>query len=81
MYNVRKTRIPARRVRLCDYVPHGGSVVEIREHHTGGLFPKHYTTLTFYTGEAYVEYTVESHIPVDVERTYEQITHTVKEKK
>lgn len=73
--------MPAKLVRVGDYVPMGGFVTGIRKSRTGGLFPKSYVTLTLYTGDDYVNYTVESHIPVDVERIYEIITRNTKEKK
>lgn len=63
--------MPAKLIRIDDYVPMGGWVKSIRKRRTGGLFAKSYITLTFYTGEDYVDYTTESHIPVDVERIYD----------
>jgi hypothetical protein len=59
----------------------GGWVMSISKSGTKGLFPKSYITLTFNTGDDYVDFTTEAHIPVDVERIYEQIAHSNKEKK
>lgn len=81
MENVRSILVPAKLIRIGDYVPMGGWVVKIRKSGTRGLFPKSHITLTFCTGDDYVDYTVESHIPVDVERIYEQVARTTKEKK
>lgn len=72
--------MPAKLIRIGDYVPMGGWVVGMSKSRTKGLFPKSYINLTFYTGDDYVDFTVESHIPVDVERIYEQVAHTLKEK-
>lgn len=77
---VRQIRVPVRLIRLTDFVPFGGWVVDIRQHRTGGLFPKSYVTLTFYTGEKYVDFTVEDHLPIDIERVDEQVAQN-KEKK
>ena len=74
-------QVPAKLIRFNDYVPYGGFVKDIKESRTGGLFPKWYITLTFFTGDDYVDYTTEAHIPVDVERIYEQVAHSNKEKK
>lgn len=73
--------MPARLIRVGDYVPMGGWVMSISKSGTKGLFPKSYITLTFNTGDDYVDFTTEAHIPVDVERIYEQIAHSNKEKK
>ena len=73
--------VPAKHIRVGDFVPMGGWVTAIRKSGTTGLFPKSYITLTFYTGEDMVDFKTEAHIPVDVERIYEQVAHTNKEKK
>lgn len=72
--------MPAKLVRIGDYVQWGGFVIATRKSRTGGLFPKSYTTLTFYTGDDVVDFTMEDHMPFDVERIYEQVAHTLKEK-
>lgn len=81
MVIVRRTRVPANLLRKDDYVFHGGIIVAIEKSRTGGLFPKSYIHLTFYTGEDYVKFTTEDHFPVDIERKYEEVTSTTKEKK
>lgn len=53
----------------------------IKKSRTKGLFPKSYITLTFHTSDDYVDFTMEAHIPFNVERTYEQVAHAKKEKK
>lgn len=78
---VRSILVPAKLIRIGDYVPMGGWVMKIKKSGTKGLFPKSYITLTFYTGEDYVDFTTEAHIPVDVERIYEQVARNIKEKK
>lgn len=80
MDNVRSILVPAKLIRVGDYVPMGGWVIEISKSGTRGLFPKSYITLTFYTGDDYVEFTTEAHIPVNVERIYEQVAQINKEK-
>jgi len=81
MDDVRSILVPAKLIRIGDYVPMGGWVMKIKKSGTKGLFPKSYITLTFYTGEDYVDFTTEAHIPVDVERIYEQVARNIKEKK
>jgi hypothetical protein len=80
MDDVRSIVVPAKLIRVGDYVPFGGFVKAIKKSRTTGLFPKSYITLTFYTGDDYVDYKTEAHIPVDVERIYERIVAN-KEKK
>lgn len=80
MEHVRSIVVPAKLIRIGDYVPYGGWVVKIRKSGTTGLFAKSYITLTFNTSDDYVEFTTEAHIPVDVERIYEQVAHISKEK-
>ena len=81
MDNVRSILVPAKLIRITDYVPNGGWVVKISKSGTKGLFPKSFVTLTFYTGDDYVDFITEAHIPIDVERIYKQVTNTIKEKK
>jgi len=76
MDNVRSVVVPAKLIRVGDFIPFGGWVKAVAKSGTTGLFPKRLVTLTFYTGEDYVDYTVEAHIPVDVERIYEQVVNT-----
>jgi hypothetical protein len=80
MWNVRQIRVPAELIRVGDYVPLGGWVTKIVKSRTKGLFPKRYVTLTFLWGHDLIDYTVEDHLPVDIERSYEQIIAN-KEKK
>lgn len=79
MFVVRRIRVPASLIRVTDYVFYGGTVVKIGKSRTRGLFPKSYIHLTFYTGTEYVDFTVESHIPVDIERVSEQVAQQTKE--
>lgn len=72
--------MPAKHIRVGDYVPMGGWVIAISKSRTKGLFPKSYITLTFYTGDDYVEFTSEDYLIFDVERIYEQVARTLKEK-
>ena len=78
MEHVRSILVPAKLIRIGDYIPMGGWVMAIRKSGTKGLFPKSYITLAFNTGD---DFTMESHIPFDVERIYEQVAHPNKEKK
>lgn len=80
MDDVRSILVPAKLIRVGDYVPMGGWVISISKSGTKGLFPKSYITLTFYTGGTYVDFTTEAHIPVDVERVYKQIANTTRRK-
>jgi len=80
MDDVRSILVPAKLIRVGDYVPMGGWVIAISKSGTRGLFPKSYITLTFYTGVDIVDFTTEDYIPVNVERIYKQIA-TAKEKK
>lgn len=74
MYVTQKIQVPAKLLRLSDYVPYGGVVVRLKKSTTMGLFPKSYITATFYTKDlTYVDFTTESHIPINVERTRTQI--------
>jgi len=75
---VRSILVPAKLIRVGDYVPMGGWVTTIRKSGTKGLFPKSYITLTFYTGDDHVDFTTEAHIPVNVERIYEQVAQTTR---
>lgn len=73
MDDVRQAVVPAKLIRVGDYVPMGGWVTAIKYSRATGLFPKRYVTLTFLTGPDLVDYKVESHIPVNIERIYERV--------
>ena len=70
---VRESIVPAKFIREGDFVPYGGWVTYIVRHGTNGLFPKRYVTLTFFTGDDYVEFTTEDFMPVNIERIEERL--------
>ena len=81
MDDVRSILVPAKLIRVGDYVPFGGWVCKVEKSGTKGLFAKSYITLTFYTGSDVVDFTTEFHIPVNVERIYKVVASPIKEKK
>lgn len=68
---VREILVPAKLLRVGDFVPFGGWVDKTVRNRTKGLFSEELITVTFFTGEGYVDYTMKGYLPVNVERIYE----------
>lgn len=76
MINVRQLQVRAKYIRVGDFCPNGGWVMAIAKSTTGEWFnQKHFVTLTFLTGDEWVECTLPDFLPVDVERLEETVIH------